>query len=70
MAKGSILFSKSAPPDRRDVRVMVNGAPGLVVFLDGKPASILGFTIVGDHIVESDILADAARLARFDLSAL
>ncbi len=70
VAKGSILYSKSAPPSRRDVRVMVNGAPGLLVFLDGKPSSILGFTIVGDHIVEIDILADPERLARFDLSEI
>ncbi len=70
VANGSILFSKSAPPDRRDVRVMVNGAPGVVVYLNDKLTSVLGFTIVGDQIVEIDILADAQRLARLDLSAL
>jgi len=70
VAKGSLLYSKSAPPDRRDVRALVNGAPGLVVFLGGKPASILGFTIAGDRIVEIDILADPARIARLDLTRI
>ena len=70
VARGSILYSKSAPPDRRDVRALVNGAPGLVVFLGGKPSSILGFTIVGDQIVEIDILADPERIARLDLSEI
>lgn len=49
---------------------MVNGAPGLVVFFGDKPSSILGFTIVGDQIVEIDILADPERIARLDLSEL
>src|SRR5262249_41828394 len=45
--------------------VLVNGNIGLVCRLpDGRRFSVLGFTIVGDKIVEIDILADPERLSR------
>jgi len=47
---------------------LVNGAPGIVNFVDGRPFSVLGFTVVGGRIVEIDILADPARLRELDLS--
>ena len=47
---------------------LVNGAPGVVNFVDGRPFSVLGFTVVGGRIVEIDILADPARLRELDLS--
>jgi RNA polymerase sigma-70 factor (ECF subfamily) len=51
-------------------RALVNGAPGAVSILDGRLFSVGAFTIRGGRIVELDILADPARLARLDLSAL
>lgn len=50
-------------------RVLVNGAPGFVVVVDGRPQSVIGVTVVGDRITEIDILADPVRLAGLDLSA-
>ena len=49
---------------------LVNGAAGFVVFAGDRPFAILGFTLRGDRITEIDILANPARLARIDLSAL
>jgi RNA polymerase sigma-70 factor (ECF subfamily) len=37
---------------------------------DGRPFSVLGFTIGGGKIVEIDILADPERLNRLDLSGI
>lgn len=49
---------------------LVNGAPGLVSLLDGKPFSVLAFTVRGAKIVEIDILSDPGRLGQLDLTAL
>ena len=41
---------------------LVNGMPGLVAAPEGRPFSVMSFTVVGDRIVELDILSDPARL--------
>jgi RNA polymerase sigma factor (sigma-70 family) len=48
---------------------LVNGAAGLVVADDGRPLSVLGFTVARGRIVEIDILADPERLRRLDPAA-
>jgi RNA polymerase sigma factor (sigma-70 family) len=51
-------------------RVLVNGSPGFVTFVDGKPLTVLGLTIAHGRIVEMNVLADPERLSRLDLSAV
>ena len=49
--------------------VLVNGAAGVVAWAaNGRPMSVMGFTVLGGKIVEIDALADAARLSRLDLA--
>lgn len=67
IAKQSQMFSRLQMA-RRIARV--NGGFGVVNYRDGKPFSVLGFTVAGDCIVALDILADPERLARVDFSAL
>ncbi len=43
--------------------VVVNGAPGFLSVVDGRPGSMLSFTIAGDRVVGLQVLADPARLA-------
>jgi RNA polymerase sigma factor (sigma-70 family) len=50
--------------------VLVNGAPGFLVAPHGKPFALMGFTVVGDKIVEIDILSDPERLRTLDLAVL
>lgn len=51
--------------------VLVNGSIGVLSRLpNGRLFSVIGFTISGGRVVEMDILADADRLARLDLSAI
>jgi hypothetical protein len=47
---------------------LVNGTPGAVLFDRGRPASIMGFTVVGGKIVEIDALSDSDRLQALDLT--
>jgi len=49
---------------------LVNGAAGAVCLLEGKPFSVMAFTVRGGRIVEIDILRDPARIAQLDLGFL
>ena len=47
---------------------LVNGAAGIVSWLpDGRPLSVMGFTVARGKIVEIDVLTDPERLRRLDL---
>jgi RNA polymerase sigma-70 factor, ECF subfamily len=48
---------------------LVNGVPGVVVAPQGKPFSVLAFTVAGDRIAAIDALADPERLERLELGA-
>jgi RNA polymerase sigma-70 factor, ECF subfamily len=49
---------------------LVNGTAGLVAFApDGRPFSIIGFTVRLGKIVEIDVLADPDRLSRLKVTA-
>jgi RNA polymerase sigma factor (sigma-70 family) len=50
--------------------VLINGQVGLLTAPDGKPFSLMGFTIARGKVVALDILADPERLARLDLTVL
>ena len=45
----------------------VNGAAGIVVRFNGRPLSVMGFTVVGGRIVQIDVLADPARVRQLEL---
>jgi hypothetical protein len=47
---------------------LVNGAAGVVITVDGRPVSVMAFTVVDGRIVGIDALADPDRLAALDLS--
>jgi RNA polymerase sigma-70 factor (ECF subfamily) len=57
-------FAHLAPFARQ---VLVNGVPGVVVAPQGKPFSVLAFTVAGGKIVAIDALADPERLERLEL---
>jgi RNA polymerase sigma factor (sigma-70 family) len=71
VADQALIFATLGGPDRVSRPALVNGAAGVVSWeADGRPSSILSFTVSGNRIVEIDILADPERLGRLDLSAL
>jgi RNA polymerase sigma factor (sigma-70 family) len=51
-------------------RALVNGAAGVVTFLNGQPFSIAAVTIKNGRIAEMDFLADPERVGRLDLAVL
>jgi RNA polymerase sigma-70 factor (ECF subfamily) len=67
-AEQAIAFARRLGPFARPA--LVNGTAGIVAAPGGRPFSVLGFTVTGGRIVEIDILADPARLARLDLGEL
>ncbi|MCP2287490.1 RNA polymerase sigma factor SigJ [Nocardia amikacinitolerans] len=46
---------------------LVNGVAGLINTAEGKPMSVMSFTVTDGRIAEIDILSDPERLARLDL---
>ncbi|MBD0709194.1 MULTISPECIES: sigma-70 family RNA polymerase sigma factor [unclassified Streptomyces] len=48
--------------------MIVNGAPAVLSVKDGRPGSLLAFTVVGDRIVELHVLADPERIAALGLT--
>jgi RNA polymerase sigma factor (sigma-70 family) len=69
VAEQALTFARLAPFARIEP-ALVNGAAGVVVFVHGRPFSVMGFTVRGEKIVEIDILADPERLRRLDLALL
>jgi RNA polymerase sigma factor (sigma-70 family) len=60
VARQAAMF---AATDRVLRPVLVNGAAGVVVTVDGAPISVMAFTVTGGRIVAIDALADPDRLA-------
>ncbi|GHG59881.1 sigma-70 family RNA polymerase sigma factor [Streptomyces griseocarneus] len=67
VASQAIMFARFAEAGHP---VLVNGTPGFVAFAEGRPMSVMAFTIQGDRITALDILTDPERLACLDLSGL
>jgi RNA polymerase sigma-70 factor, ECF subfamily len=67
VARSAIAF---ALPHAVRRPALVNGAAGVVAMINGRPFSVMGFTVARGKIVAIDCLLDPDRLARLDLSAL
>ena len=69
VARGALTFHRLATT--ASIRhALVNGAAGFVTTVNGKPVSVLSFTIADGRVAEIDILADPERLRRLDLTVL
>ena len=44
--------------------VLVNGAPGVVITMRGRPYAVMAFCVVGDRITEIDVIAEPDRVTR------
>ncbi len=64
--RGVAAVSKMAhaPRGARLHRALVNGAPGAVVTLNGRPFSVMAFTVMQGKIVEIDAVTDPERVAK------
>jgi RNA polymerase sigma-70 factor (ECF subfamily) len=62
------ILSTGAPFAPRAERVTVNGVPGAMVRLAGRPRYVIGFTVAGERIVAIDLNGDPAKVARLSRS--
>ncbi|MEU8892042.1 RNA polymerase sigma factor SigJ [Streptomyces sp. NPDC048442] len=67
VVSNALMFSRAAQFARI---ALVNGVPGLVTVINGRPLSVMDFTVVDGKVVELNVLADPERLAALDLSFL
>ncbi|MEV6826575.1 sigma-70 family RNA polymerase sigma factor [Amycolatopsis sp. NPDC051102] len=65
--RGAILASERA---RASELVLVDGAPGLLMAREGRPAVVLAFRVDGDRITGIEVIADPERLAALELTVL
>jgi hypothetical protein len=64
-------LARSYAGPEREVRVAtVNGAAGAVIFVRGRATAIMGFVVRDGRVAAIDVLADPARIAKIDLSAV
>jgi RNA polymerase sigma factor (sigma-70 family) len=64
VAGRAIMFSQ---PGATLIPVLVNGSPGVVVYVDDEPVAIIGFTVAAGRITAIEALADPERVAHLDL---
>jgi RNA polymerase sigma factor (sigma-70 family) len=67
VAARALTFARLSPFVRP---ALVNGVAGVVVTPQGRPYSVMAFSVVGRKIVAIDALADPARLAHLNLNML
>ncbi|WP_405087345.1 hypothetical protein [Microbispora sp. NBC_01389] len=67
MAEQAVTFGSLSPYARP---ALVNGAAGVVVVANGRPLSVMAFTVTDGRIAAIDVLTDPDRLARLDLTVL
>jgi RNA polymerase sigma-70 factor (ECF subfamily) len=67
VAARAMTFANLAPFVRP---ALINGVAGVVVTPEGRPFSVMAFTVRGGRIVAIDALTDPERLAELDLTVL
>jgi RNA polymerase sigma-70 factor, ECF subfamily len=72
--RGAAVVAGRAFPFTRIAQVtlpaLINGAAGVVTAADGRPITLLRFTITGAKIVAIDLIDDPRRVAEADLAIL
>lgn len=67
VAEQALTFGRLSPFARP---ALVNGAAGVVVAADGRPLSVMGFTVTGGKVLAIDVLSDPERLHKLDLAVI
>jgi RNA polymerase sigma factor (sigma-70 family) len=68
VAQQTVTFTRSRTGEAKPA--LVNGAAGVVWAWQGRPFSLVGFTVRGGRIAEIDVLADPARLQQLEIDVL
>jgi RNA polymerase sigma factor (sigma-70 family) len=72
--RGAAAVARRAITGLRSAQVslpaLINGAVGVIQAAEGRPISLVGFTITGAKIVAVDLIDDPGRIAEADLAIL
>jgi RNA polymerase sigma factor (sigma-70 family) len=72
--RGASTVAARAFPFTRIAQVtlpaLINGAVGIITAADGKPVTLVGFTITGQKITAIDLIDNPRRIAEADLAIL
>ena len=72
--RGAAAVAGRAFPFTRIAQVtlpaLINGAAGVVTAADGRPITLVGFTITGAKIIAIDLIDDPRRIAEADLAIM
>ena len=72
--RGAAAVARRAFPFTRIAQVtlpaLINGATGVVTAADGRPITLVAFTITGAKIVAIDLTDDPRRIAEADLAII
>jgi RNA polymerase sigma factor (sigma-70 family) len=72
--RGAAAVARRAFPFTRIAQItvpaVINGTPGVVTAADGRPITLVGFTVTGAKIVAIDLTDDPRRIAEADLALL
>ncbi|HEX7265664.1 MAG TPA: sigma-70 family RNA polymerase sigma factor [Candidatus Dormibacteraeota bacterium] len=63
-AVAALALTGARLPNTKLIPVLINGSAGVVVTVDGRPFSLMAFTVAGGRIVEIDAILDPRRIAR------
>ena len=69
-AVAALALTGARLPNAKLIPVLINGSAGVVVTVDGRPFSLMGFIVAGGRIVEIDAILDPRRIARLAGAAL
>lgn len=67
VAGRTVTMAQASAPKRP---VLVNGAAGVIITVDGQPRAVMGFSISGGRISEINAIVDPERLRQIDLAVL
>jgi RNA polymerase sigma-70 factor (ECF subfamily) len=73
VANQTLLFAQAtqfAASAQFAVPILVNGAAGALIAPNGKPFSVMAFTVTDEKIIEINVVTNVERLAQLDLEAL
>ena len=65
IARSAMMFARASAIVRP---ALVNGAAGVIISENGRPVTIMGFTVSDGRIVEIDAVSDPDRLGQLDVA--
>jgi hypothetical protein len=72
VVRGAAAVAERAFPFTRTAQItlpaLIDGAPGIVTAADGRPVTLIGFTIAGGTIDAIDLIDAPSRIAEADLA--